>query len=284
MFNENQKTGGPLPRTRFSRMNSNNAPGLIKSASRQMPIRSDLYCMRTRSNVDNKINWETPDKELFKPSPKEKAAVLRRRFGASKPMQSSFQIRPGDDTSPPMNVSKSSVFGAPVNVAGYTLRGNKSRSFNAGPVVQKPSTSTEFYHTNFVAATPKKSGNLLQRSSSIILPSKIYISSKSFIKRQSNSPAVDLTPPQNNENCSFGDKIQNLNRWGSFLTDKEFNPVKLVSPTNRKVVMPELSKPGSLLRMPSHTSRLGIKKTNTGQFKTYSKSIDKSSMLSNMSE
>ena len=89
MFNENQKTNPPS-RMRFSRINSNNAPGLVKSASRQMPIRSDLYCMRTRSNVENKINWETPDKEIFKPGPKEKAAVLRKKFGLSKAMPSSF--------------------------------------------------------------------------------------------------------------------------------------------------------------------------------------------------
>jgi hypothetical protein len=89
------------------------------------------------------------------------------------------------------------VFGAPVNGAGYGYmmlrgRGNKSRSFNAGAAAQKPSTSTEFYHTNFVA-TPKKSGNVLQRSSSIILPSHIRISSQSHLKRQSVSPAADPT-------------------------------------------------------------------------------------------
>jgi len=62
MFNDNQKAGPPA--MKFARMNSNNIPGLKKSASRQMPLSSRLYCMKTRSNVDNKINWEnSPENE-----------------------------------------------------------------------------------------------------------------------------------------------------------------------------------------------------------------------------
>jgi len=186
-----------------------------------------------------------------------------------------------------MNVSQSSVFGAPVNVAGYTLRGSRSRSFNAGAAAQKPSTSAEFYNTNFVATPPKRSGNLLQRSSSIIMPYKhmtshIHISSK----RQSVSPAAGGEPSSTKKKTySFGDKIQDLNKCASFITDKEFNPVKLVSPMNQKVgTIPELSKPGSLLRMPSSTPNMDMRKTPTANFKNNSKSIDRSSLLSNMSE